>query len=138
MTRGWPSLLTGPTISIEQTFRSANSTRQRLPGGDPVQATAQVSTHQESPYYHLLFGVGDLNILGDAETKTIKFGRSYISKTLEPGLLYVSEEFGPPCTCAPVDVARRSARRWVRPNGAGRDGEWAESESLGRELAASL
>ncbi len=49
----------------------------------------------EANFYHLLFGLGDQMIHGDAEAQKDRLERLlYVPKTLEPGILYVSEEFG--------------------------------------------
>ncbi len=41
----------------------------------------------------------------------------YMSQKLEPGVLYVSEEFGIAALFAPADAAPRSGPRWAQPSG---------------------
>jgi hypothetical protein len=50
---------------------------------------------EEEPYYHTLFGVGDMKTVGSKhDPKRIQLQRvHYMPAVLEPGVLYVSEEF---------------------------------------------
>lgn len=85
---------------------------------------------EEIPYYHLLFDISDLKIVGVSSDEDRLQRVHYMPKDLEPGVLYESEEFG---TAAHLCACGSKIRTPLGPT------EWSFEETTeGPTLSTSI